>query len=171
MNSHVESLHCQIDRFSKLIGKAVSWLTFVMVLTMTLVVVLRYGFDMGWIWMQESILYLHAFTIALAMSHTLLLDEHVRVDIFYRRKSANKKGKINVFGHIFFLFPTCLFILFKSWDYVAQSWAIGEASQEAGGLPFLYILKTTLIIMPLMLIFQGVSEILKELTSQTGEQH
>ena len=63
------------------------------------------------------------------------------------------------FGHLFFLIPTCLFMLFMSWGYVSQSWSILEASQEAGGLPLLFVLKSLLIVAPILLIFQAVSEI------------
>lgn len=150
----------QINKITNWLGSAISWLTLAMVVTMTLVVVLRYGFNLGWIWLQESVLYMHAFVVMLAMSYTLMHDKHVRVDVFYRNFSANKQKKVNLFGHVFFLIPTCLFILFMSWGYVAQSWSILETSQEAGGLPLLFLLKSLLIAAPLLLIFQAVSEIL-----------
>lgn len=150
----------QINKVTESIGTAISWLTLLMVITMTLVVVLRYGFSLGWIWLQESVLYMHAFVVMLAMSYTLIQDKHVRVDVFYRNFSPVKQKRVNLFGHIFFLIPTCLFMLFMSWGYVAQSWSILETSQEAGGLPLLFLLKSLLIVTPVLLIFQAVSEIL-----------
>lgn len=150
----------QINKVTESIGAAISWLTLLMVVTMTLVVVLRYGFSLGWIWLQESVLYMHAFVVMLAMSYTLMHDKHVRVDVFYRNFSPVKQKRVNLFGHLFFLIPTCLFMLFMSWGYVAQSWSILEASQEAGGLPLLFFLKSLLIATPILLIFQAASEIL-----------
>ncbi len=112
---------------------------------------------------------MHAFVIMLAMSYTLKLDQHVRVDVFYRGFSPSKQRKVNLFGHLFFLIPTCLFILFMSWGYVAQSWQILEASQEAGGLPLVFIVKSLLVLCPLLLIFQAVAEIV-ELAINNKEQ-
>lgn len=159
--SAVEGFANQVDKISVGLGKAIAWLTLIMVVTMTLIVVLRYGFNLGWIWLQETVLYMHGFVIMLAMSYTLVLDKHVRVDIFYRRWSVRKQNKINILGHVFFLIPTCLFILFMSWQYVAQSWSIFESSQEAGGLPILFVLKSLLVISPIILLLQAVAEIIK----------
>ena len=156
----VTEFTAKIQQLTKFLGRSISWLTLFMVMVMTLVVVLRYGFNLGWIWLQESVLYMHAFVVMLAMSYTLSRDEHVRVDVFYRNFSPQKQKRINLFGHVFFLIPTCLFILFMSWDYVAQSWSILESSQEAGGIPLLFLVKTLLVAMPLMLIFQAIAEII-----------
>ena len=153
---------------SRAIGIGISWLTLLMVITMTLIVVLRYGFNLGWIWLQESVLYMHAFVVMLAMSYTLTCDKHVRVDIFYRNFSPAQQHKVNVFGHIFFLIPTCLFILFMSWQYVMQSWSIFESSQEAGGLPILYLLKSLLVVGPLLLIFQALADLIRLVTYKEG---
>lgn len=159
----------QINRMTNWLGTTISWLTLLMVVTMTLVVVLRYGFNLGWIWLQESVLYMHAAVVMLAMSYTLQQDKHVRVDVFYRNFSKPKQNKVNLFGHLFFLIPTCLFVLFMSWGYVTQSWSILEGSQEAGGLPLLFLLKSLLIAMPVLLIFQAISEVLT-LVLDKGEQ-
>jgi len=149
-----------IQNSSQVIGKVTSWLALFMMLLMTLVVVLRYGFNMGWIALQESVLYLHAFVLMLGMAYTLKNDEHVRVDIFYRGLSRPKKNRINTLGHMLFLIPTCVFIIYMSWPYVAQSWMILEGSQEAGGLPLVFVLKSLLIVMPVLLLMQAVAELL-----------
>ncbi len=158
----------QINKITDWIGKTISWLTIAMVITMTLIVVLRYGANLGWIWLQESVLYMHAFVVMLAMSYALKHDQHVRVDVFYRNFSTTKQRKVNLFGHLCFLLPTCLFILFMSWSYVAQSWSIFESSQEAGGLPILFVLKSLLVISPVLLIFQAIAEIAQLLLNKEG---
>lgn len=168
--SSISGFSSVITSITKRIGQSVAWLSLFMVVLMTLVVVLRYGFNLGWIWLQESVLYFHAFLLMLAMAYTLLMDEHVRVDIFYRRFTAKDKNKVNLIGHIFFLIPTCLFILFVSWNYVAQSWTILEGSQEAGGLPLVYLLKSLLVVAPLLMIFQAVAQIIEILVSAKGDK-
>ena len=128
---------------------------------MTLVVILRYGFEMGWIALQESVLYLHAIVLMLGMAYTMKHDGHVRVDIFFRRFEAQQQDKVNLVGHILFLIPTCCFVFYMSWPYVLQSWSILEGSQEAGGLPLVFVLKGLLLLTPALLILQALAEIIQ----------
>ena len=169
MSSTIEYFANRFDQLSDWLGRTISWCSLLMIVVMAAVVVLRYGFNLGWIWLQESVLYLHALCLMLAMPYTLKLDEHVRVDIFYRRFSPINKNKVNLFGHIFFLIPTCLFILFMSWGYVSQSWMIMETSNEAGGLPLVFALKSLLILMPVLLIIQALSQIVQILLDMKQE--
>ena len=76
-----------VDRFMETVGRGVAWLTLAMVLTTFLVVLLRYGFALGWVWMQESYVWLHGVVFMIGAAYTLLHDDHVRVDIFYRPAS------------------------------------------------------------------------------------
>jgi len=88
---------------------------------------------------------------------------HVRIDIFYNEFSENKKKIINFYGTIFLLLPTCIVIFTTSFNYVLSSILLLESSKEAGGLPFLYILKSYILIMSTLLFFQGISELIKNL--------
>ena len=97
-----------IDAFINSLGQLISWFTLLMVFVMTLVVVLRYGFNIGWIAMQESVVYMHAFLFMLGAAYTLNKDEHVRVDIFYQRFSAKNKAWVDLIGTVFILFPVCV---------------------------------------------------------------
>ena len=153
----------RIDRCNETIGTSIAWLTLVMVITTFLVVVLRYGFNLGSIAMQESTHYMHAFIFMLAAAYTLKKDEHVRVDIFYQKLSVNGKAWVDLLGSLFLLMPVMIFILWFSVDYVFRSWKIFEASPEAGGLAFVYILKTALLLMPILMLLQGLSTALKSL--------
>jgi TRAP-type mannitol/chloroaromatic compound transport system permease small subunit len=128
-----------------------------MVLMTATVVVLRYFFDSGWIWMQESVTWMHGLVFMLAAAYTLSLDEHVRVDIFYSRLSPRHRIWIDSAGVILLLLPTCGWIFFSAWDYVLTSWSVHESSAEAGGLPGLYLLKTVILLTPLLLAIEGVA--------------
>ena len=145
------------DRAVCALGRAVSWLSLAMVLTTAVVVVLRKFFDLGFIWMQESVTWMHAALFMLAAGYTLSLDEHVRVDIFYRRLSPARQAWVDTIGVALLLVPTCLMIMVYGWHYVAVSWSIGEGSPEAGGLPGLYLLKSLLIVTPALLLVEGLA--------------
>ena len=151
-----------LERFSELTGSAVAWLTILMVLGTFVIVVLRYGFDLGWIAMQESITWMHAAVFMLGTAYTLKRDEHVRVDIFYRGMSVRYRAAVNLAGTAVFLLPMTVFLAISSWDYVWTSWAIREASREAGGLPypFVPILKSLIPATAVLLSLQGVANLI-----------
>lgn len=148
-----------LDRFSALLGKAASWLTLFMVLVTFAVVVMRYVFDMGFIWLQESVVWMHAFVFMVGAAYTLQQEEHVRVDIFYREMSEMRRAWVDLFGVIVFLLPLCAFLAWTAFDFVAVSWNLREASREAGGMPYplIPLLKSILLVMPVTVGLQGVS--------------
>jgi TRAP-type mannitol/chloroaromatic compound transport system permease small subunit len=134
-----------------------------MVLVTCVVVVLRYVFDTGFIWLQESVTWMHAVVFMMGAASTLQRDEHVRVDVFYRELDARRKAIIDIAGVVIFLLPLCLFLVWVAWDFVAASWKIREASRESGGLPYpmVPLLKSVLILMPVTLGLQGVALLLR----------
>lgn len=152
-----------LDNLSEKIGRTIAWLTLLMVITQFSVVVLRYLFNVGWIAMQESILYMHALVFMLGAAYTLKHNAHVRVDIFYHKMNQRGKAWVDVLGTLLLLLPVCVFIFTYSWEYVANSWALLESSREAGGLPGLFVLKTSLLAMASLLGLQGLSLLLKNL--------
>jgi TRAP-type mannitol/chloroaromatic compound transport system permease small subunit len=160
-----------IDKITDNTGKLISWLTLFMVLLTFLIVVLRYGFNIGWIAMQESVLYFHGTVFMLGAAYTLKADGHVRVDIFYQNFSIKGKALVNLLGALFLLLPVCIFIFYISFDYVAASWLIMEKSSEAGGLPLVYLSKSLLLIMAISLSLQGVSEICRNLQTLLLKSH
>ena len=160
-----------IDKFTELTGKAIAWLTLAMVLVSFIIVVLRYGAGIGWIAMQESVLYLHAIVFMLGAAYTLKSDGHVRVDIFYQKFNDLQKAKVNLFGAIFFLLPTCIAIFVLSYDYVVTSWQIMEKSVEAGGLPLVYLNKSLILLLCLSLGLQGVAEMLRNIDVITSAKN
>ena len=150
-----------VESFTEITGRLIAWLTMLMVALVVLVVVTRYFLEVGSIALQESVTYLHCLVFMMGLAFTLKHDGHVRVDIFYRGFSSKSKAMVNLLGGIFFLVPVCLVIFFTSLDYVLASWAIHETSAENNGLPFVYLLKTLMLLMPATLLLQGVAEIIK----------
>ena len=157
-----------LDGLSEWTGRIIAWMTLAMVLVTFLIVVLRYAFNLGWIAMQESVLYMHATVFMLGAAYTLKHDQHVRVDIFYRRMGPRGRAFVDLAGTLLLLIPVCLFILDSSLDYVREAWAIREASPEAGGLPWVYLLKTLIPLMAALLLLQGVSLALRALLRLVG---
>jgi len=135
-------------------GRNVAWLLLVLVLIIFSVVVLRYGMNLGWIWLQELVVYLHSAVFLLAIAWTFQVDQHVRVDIFYRDKSPRHKAWVNLMGTLLFVVPFCVFLFWIGWDYVMASWSVLEGSREAGGLNFVYALKTLILLLPVLLLLQ-----------------
>ncbi|MBF0289884.1 MAG: TRAP transporter small permease subunit [SAR324 cluster bacterium] len=147
-----------VNAFNDVTGRSVSWLTLVMALVTFLIVILRYIFNIGWIWMQESVIYMHGMVFMVAGGYTLLQDQHVRIDIFYRPMDAKKKALVNFFGVIFLLFPTCGIILYFAYPYVRDSWRVLEGSKEAGGIPAVFLLKSIILVFPVLVGIQGLSQ-------------
>ena len=150
-----------LSTFNKInvsLGKLVSWLVLFMVITVFGIVILRYVFSVGWIWLQELVTWMHAMVFLLVAAYTLSEDAHVRVDVFYRRWSKRAQRRVNLFGSLFCLCPVSLFLVLGSLDYVETSWAIKEASKDAGGLgyPFVPILKTAIPLTGMLLFMQGL---------------
>jgi len=158
-----------LDAIADLTGRAIAWLTAGMVLTTFLVVVLRYAFDWGAIALQESVTYMHALVFMLGAAYTLRHDGHVRVDIFYRRLGPRGQAVVNLLGSLLLLLPVSLYILIESWPYVMSSWAVQEGSREAGGLPGVYLLKTLMLLMPALLVLQGLADGLRGLLQLRGD--
>tara|TARA_B110000091_G_scaffold40147_1_gene43342 strand:+ start:258 stop:731 length:474 start_codon:yes stop_codon:yes gene_type:complete len=139
----------------------VSWFTLFMVLLTFLIVVLRYGFNLGWIAMQESVMYLHGMVFLLGAAHTLRVNGHVRVDIFYRSFSPKKQAKVDLFGSLLLLMPVNIFIFMVSFDYVMRAWRVMETSQEAGGIPGVYLLKSLILLFSFTMLLQGIAEVIR----------
>jgi TRAP-type mannitol/chloroaromatic compound transport system permease small subunit len=150
-----------LDLVNVWIGRSIAWLALVMVLVTFLVVVLRYGFDVGSIALQESVTYMHGTLFMLGAAYTLQQNGHVRVDIFYQRLSPRGRAWIDLIGTLALLLPVAVFMLVSSWDYVVTAWGLKEGSREAGGLPYVYLLKTLMVIAPLLLLLQGLVWVLR----------
>lgn len=160
-----------LESLTVVIGRVAAGFSLLIMLFTFIVVIMRYGFNTGelqifdWslssIAIDETVIYLHAALFMLASAATLRDDAHVRVDVFYRKFSTKIKSLVNIFGTLLLLYPMCAVILWSSLDYVKLSWQINEHSQEAEGLPHLFLLKGMIPTMAILLFLQGLFEILK----------
>ena len=146
------------DKISIVSGRITSWLTFFMVVVTVIVVVMRYVFD--------------AVVFMVGAAYTLQQDEHVRVDIFYRSMSERRRAWVDLVGALLFLLPLCVFLGYKSWDFVAVSWQLAESSREPGGMPYPFVplLKSALLVMPALLVLQGLSTLIRALQVLWGQR-
>ncbi|MEW6764431.1 MAG: TRAP transporter small permease subunit [Pseudomonadota bacterium] len=165
MDRLTRALDCLADRT----GRAIAWLTYGMVLLTVLIVLLRYGFNLSFTKLGEGVTYLHALVFMLGAAYTLRHDDHVRVDVFYRHFGPRGQAWVNLLGTLLLLWPVMGFILWTSADYVLASWSLLEGSREPGGLPFVYLLKTLLWVMPTLLILQGLADALRAITVLRGD--
>jgi len=168
--NQLEKLAARLDRIAELTGRSIAWLTLGMVLITFAVVVLRYGLQLGSIALQESVTYLHAVVFMLGAAYTLKHDSHVRVDIFYQKASPRTRAWTNLLCTLLLLFPTCGFIFASSLDYVASSWSIQEGSRETGGLDGVFLLKTVIPLMAVLLLLQGCSLVLRSALVIAGRE-
>lgn len=151
----IDRLSPFFDRTVRTSARAVMWLLFAMAFVQFLVVVLRYVFGVNFIFMQESITYMHGAVFLLAAGYALIADGHVRVDIFYREAPEKRKALVDFLGTYFFLFPVCLLLLWTASPYVASSWAVREGSTETSGIQAVFLLKSLIPAFAVLLAMAG----------------
>lgn len=159
-----------IDRLNAALGRAAAWCVLFMVAAQFLVVLLRYVFGIGSVWLQESVLYAHAGLILLAAAWTLWAGGHVRVDIFYAGMSARGRARIDLAGAVILLLPFTIALLYFAMPYVSRSWAIFEGSREVGGIPLVWLLKTLIPLFAILLALQGIAQAIRAWRVLTAAQ-
>ncbi len=146
-----------LDAVNDRIGRVAAWLALLMVILEFTVVVLRYVFGIGFIAMQEGVIYLHATLFLVGAGYTLLHNGHVRVDILYRDARPARRALVDLLGVIVFLMPVCAIIAWASIPYVEQSWGVWEGSKETSGIPAVYALKSMILAFVVLVALQGTS--------------
>ncbi len=159
----VTALADRIDRLTIMIGRAVAWLVLVVVLLQFGLVLARYAFGLGSIWLTETVIYAHATLFMLAAAWTLRAGGHVRVDVFYAEATPRTKAIIDLAGSMFLLLPFALVLVWLSVPYAARSWAILERSQESSGLPLVFVLKTLIPLFAALMALQGIAQAVRAL--------
>jgi TRAP-type mannitol/chloroaromatic compound transport system permease small subunit len=151
----------QIDRITAAIGRIAIWCSLYVVIAEFAVVVFRYALGFGSIHLQESVFYAHAGLFMLAAAWTLQIDRHVRVDIFYDRGSERARALVDLAGAVAFLLPFAALLFALTLPYVERSWAIFEASPQPSGLPFVYLLKTVILVFAGLIGLQAVAQAMR----------
>ena len=141
-------------------GKFISLMIPVMTILMIVIIVARYFFGIGLTGLQELVMYIHALIFLGCAGYVHYKDEHVRVDIFYRGSSDLYKKNINYFLSLIFLIPICFVISYYSIELIEMSWRIKEVSTEAGGLNYVYLQKTLIILFPMTLLLTYLYQLL-----------
>lgn len=157
-----------IDWLNERVGRIVSWLVLLLVLNTFFVAVLRYGFSRGWVWLQEMYVWMHAIVFLGAAGYAFLHDGHVRIDVIYGRLSLRAKAWVNLLGSVFILLPMLAAIAWASLPYIRLSWHRLEGSQEAGGLPGLFLLKSFILVFVVLLGLQGLALLLRSVMVLAG---
>lgn len=157
------------NSFTRLAGRGAMWFVLVMALVQFLVVILRYVFGLSFIWMQESITYMHGAVFLLAAGYALMTDDHVRVDIFYRGASARIKAWINLYGTYLLLAPVCLLLLWAASPYIYASWAATEGSNESSGVQLLFLLKSFIPTFGVLMLLAGFDLAMRAVAVLVGD--
>jgi TRAP-type mannitol/chloroaromatic compound transport system permease small subunit len=157
----MSALADRIDRLNTAIGRAVAWLILAVVLLQFALVIARYLFGLGSVWLTETVIYAHATLFMLATAWTLIVGGHVRVDIFYAEASARTKALVELIGALLLLLPFMIVLIWVSVPYAARSWAVLEHSQETSGLPIIFALKTLIPLFALLMALQGVAQAIR----------
>jgi TRAP-type mannitol/chloroaromatic compound transport system permease small subunit len=157
-----------IDRINEFIGKWVGWLIFISIVISAGNAVIRKAFNMSSNAWLEAQWYLFGAAFMLAAAYTLKQNEHIRIDIVYGMFSRRVQHWIDLFGHVFFLMPFAVLMVFYFIPYVALSYRSGEMSTNAGGL-IIWPAKAILLAGFTLLSIQGVSEIIKKIAIIRGD--
>jgi len=143
------------------LGKFISLMIPTMTILMIVIIVARYFFGIGLTGLQELVMYIHALVFLGCAGYVHYKDEHVRVDIFYRESSIKYKKKVNFILSLLFLIPLCFVIGYFSIELINMAWKIKEVSTEAGGLGYVYLQKTLIILFPITLLLTIIHQFIK----------
>src|SRR6478609_1032264 len=157
-----------IDAVNGFIGRKVAWLILAAVIVATVNAIIRKVFNVSsnaWLELQWM---LFGAVFLMCASWTLQVKEHIRIDIVNSMLPQRVRQWIELLGHILFLMPFCLLIVYHSWPFFLRSYAINEQSLSAGGLPQ-WPAKGLVLVGFVMLTFQGVSEIIKQVAIIRGD--
>ena len=152
-----------LEKTINYLGRFISLMIPIMVILMIMIIVARYFLGIGLTGIQELVMYIHALVFLGCTGYVQYKDEHVRVDIFYRDATSKYKTKVNLILGILFLMPMVFVIGYFSIDLVEMSWKIKEISTEAGGLNYVYIQKTLVLLFPLSLLLTIIYQLSERL--------
>ena len=150
-----------IDRWQDAFGRALSWLMLVMVLVVFFDVVMRYAINRTYVFTQELEWYIFAVAYLMAGGYVLLWDEHIRVDILYSRFTPRTRAWMDFALFFVFYFPATILVMYTTWPFFRNSFAVLEGSPDPGGIPARWALKGVIIVAFGIMVLQGISETIK----------
>jgi TRAP-type mannitol/chloroaromatic compound transport system permease small subunit len=156
-----------IDAFNEKAGRALAWLILVAVIVSTVNAVIRKVFNVSSNAWLEAQWYLFGAVFLGCAAYTFLKNEHIRIDIVSSKMSQGYRNTIELVGHVFFLMPLCLMMIWFGFPFFYGSFRIGEMSTNAGGL----IQWPAKLMIPVgfsMLFAQAISETIKRVAVIKG---
>ena len=148
----------KITHWSYFITKQCFYMMFILVI---INIFLRYVFNINFIFMQELVMYMHAFVFLFGISICLKDDKHVRIDVISNKLDVKIKRVIDKIGLVLLIVPFCIFVIYESSPMILSSWNMMEGSSEPGGLPFIYLLKTSIYIFALLILLQALKRLIE----------
>lgn len=161
MESRLVKISYYIDNINRYFASISAFLVLFLAVLVFYDAFMRYLFHQGSIALQELEWHLFDLSFLLAIGYTLKHDKHVRVDIFFDKFSDKTKEYINILDNLFLIIPFSLLLVYYGYDFSMQSFMQHEASSDPGGLCCRYIIKSTIVLSAILLLLQGVSEIIK----------
>ena len=152
-----------IQRISILSERLIKNFFYIMFGLVIINILLRYIFNINFIFLQELVMYLHAFIFLFGVSICLRDDSHVRIDVVTNKLRKKNRIIIDLIGYIILVIPFCFFVIYESTTMISQSWSMLEGSSEPGGLPIVYILKSSIYIFSLLLLIQTIGKISRDI--------
>ena len=150
-----------IDRFSKLIGNIVCWITIPLILGMVYEVFARKLFLAPTIWAYDMSRFFYGALFMLGAGYALSKGVHIRADFLYRNFKVKTQGTVDFWLYLLFYFPGLLVFLYMTIGFVQESIMRGEKGMDTTWMPYMWPIKTCLLIGIIFLLIQGVSELLK----------
>lgn len=159
-----------VDAVNEWLGRTIAWFTLGTVLVCFSVVVLRYVFATGVIWLQEAYVWLHAMAFMVGAGYTFKYGVHVRVDIFYAQMTKRRQAWVDIIGTVIFLGPFLFVVAYFSYQFIASSWAIRETTSQPGGIQQLYLLKTVIWVFVVVVGLQGLALMARRVLFLNGRE-
>ena len=167
MPSWMASSIVNIDKFSKWVGNVVCWILMPLIFAMTYEVLARKLFLAPTIWAYDISRFLYGALFMLGAAYALSKGVHIRADFLYRNFKPKNQGKIDFWLYLLFYFPGLLVFLYMTIGFVGESIQRGEKGMDTTWMPYMWPIKSCLLIGIVFLLIQGISELFKSYWAAT----